>query len=207
MLKHRRKQINKKHLWNICQNCDFSFLLNCIIAYINYKIFIDNKCSIPLTLFMVLQLWAIHANGMCNVNNASSLCSQNWPKGIFWCFMWMKCLLVLSSILSLSFLLCNYSTSECTESCQQTLTGDWLHAFMDAAQPLYHCYVSVLYIGQDQAYNVFTRDFNSCLHSTGSRPYSLLDKNWWSLSLAGLSPICLVCCILGASLPCGIFFM
>lgn len=40
------------------------------------------------------------------------------------------------------FLLCNYCTSGCTESCQQTLTWDWLHAFMDAAQPLYHCYVS-----------------------------------------------------------------
>lgn len=106
-----------------------------------------------------------------------------------------------------SLLLCNYSTSECTESCQQTLTWDWLHAFMDAAQPLYHSYVSVLYIGQDQAYNVFTGDYNSCFHSGESLTYSLLDKNRWNLSLPGLSPIRHVFCVLLASplCVCGIF--
>lgn len=63
---------------------------------------------------------------------------------------------------------------------------------MYASQSLYPCYVSFPYIGQDQAYNVFTRDFNSCLLSAEYLPHSLLDKDRWGLSLHGFSPICLV---------------
>lgn len=85
--------------------------------------------------------------------------------------------------------LCN-CTSGCRERCQQTLTWDWPHAFMDTAQPL-SLLCLILYIGQDQAHNVFTRDFNSYLHSAAPRPHSLLDKDRWSLSLLGFSPVCL----------------
>lgn len=78
------------------------------------------------------------------------------------------------------------------QDAQQILTKDWLHAFMYATQSLYPCYVSVPYIGQDWAYNVFTRDFNSCLPSAEYLHHSLWDKDSWSLSLHDVSPICLV---------------
>lgn len=65
----------------------------------------------------------------------------------------------------------------------------FMHLWMRPASISLLCLV--LYIGQDQAYNVFTRDFNSCLHSAESLPHSLLDKDRWSLSLHGSSPVCL----------------
>lgn len=43
----------------------------------------------------------------------------------------------------------------------------------------------ILYIGQDQVRNVFTRDFNSRLYSADSLPHSLLDEDTWSVSLHG----------------------
>lgn len=71
------------------------------------------------------------------------------------------CLWVLHSILYLFlfFILCTSCTSGCIVSCQQLLTWDWPHAFMDASQCLYCCCVLALYIGQDQTFNVFTRKF------------------------------------------------
>lgn len=52
----------------------------------------------------------------------------------------------------------------------------------------------ILYIGQDQVRNVFTRDFNSRLYSAESLPHSLLDEDTWSISLQVC--ICVSLCFL-----------
>lgn len=82
----------------------------------------------------------------CQVNQAHTPhvpCNLDFvcSKGIFFFFVddMFTCALLSTHHSSLLFLLCNYCTSGCTEGCQQMLTWDWLHAFIDATQPLYHC--------------------------------------------------------------------
>lgn len=102
-------------------------------------------------------------------------------------FLQLICLLVLCSVFF-------FSVTNAHQDAQIVATD----ADVRLASCIYGCGPTsksllclILYIGQDQAYNVFTRDFNSHFHSAESLPHSLLDKDRWSLSLHSLSLVCL----------------